>query len=278
MSKNKVRQIRLRLSLTQRELAEKAGTSQQQIQRIEAGKIATNIELANSISKALGKPLEAVFPQAAKALKRLREEMAASHYLPDDEQWSVVEKAGIEADPRTWFLQVLLNGEKAVIEFQISASEQRRLYGAMQSEDSLAHFVVFDTDRDCVALNLQEVAFHQFLYEPPMTQFISSEEDTKDDDRERDSARLTFIGGHQITLGVEQDRPDGEGDPGQLGGVFTLLDGGAHEDNERFLITDDSGENAFIRVGSLAMLQVPLWALNELADEEAEEDVESTDA
>ncbi len=275
MSKNKVRQIRLHLSLTQRELAEKAGTSQQQIQRIEAGKIATNIKLANSISNALGKPLEAVFPQAAKALKRLREDMAASHYLPDDEQWSVVEKAGIEADPRTWFLQVLLNGHKEVIEFQISASQQRRLYSVMQSEDSLARFVVFDTARDCVALNLQEVAFHQFLYEPPTVQFISSPENTEDDEHERDSARLTFLGGHQIRLGVDRDRPDDEDDTGQLGGIFTMLDGGAYEDNERFLITDDSGENAFIRVGSLAMLQVPLWALNELVDDE---EVESTDA
>jgi len=44
------------------------------------------------------------------------------------------------------------------------------------------------------------------------------------------------------------------------------------EANERFLITDDAGEDAFIRAGSLALLRVPLWALGEGEDGENEEE------
>lgn len=271
MSKNKVRQIRLRLSLTQRELAEKAGTSQQQIQRIESGKIATNLLLAQAICSALGQPLEVVFPQAAKALLKLQEEVKATHYLTH-ERLSAVEKAGIEADKRTWFLKVLLTGCDEELSFGISASEHRRLYGLMQGEDSATSFVVFNTARDCIALNLHEVTFHQFLYEPPTTRSISRADNTEDEEQESDAAQLIFVGGRQITLGINLDEPDEDGYSGQLGGIFTTLDGGVIEANERFLITDDAGEDAFIRAGSLALLRVPLWALGEGEDEENEEE------
>lgn len=42
MAQNKIKQFRTQLSITQRELAEMVGTSQQQIQRIEAGKLLPN--------------------------------------------------------------------------------------------------------------------------------------------------------------------------------------------------------------------------------------------
>lgn len=272
MSKNKVRQIRLCLSLTQRELAEKAGTSQQQIQRIESGKIATNLSLARSISTVLGKPLEVVFPEAAKALKQLHEEVEKTRYL-SDERLAAVEKAGIEADVKTWFLKVLLRGRDEPFIFNISPSEKRRLYVAMQREGDLTAFVAFDTEKNCVALNLHEVTFHQFLFEGPMVEFVSSEEDGASNREDQDErVRLIFVDGREIELSVEQDEPDDDDDVGQLGHILSMLEMGVPEENERYRITDVDGEDAFIRAGSLSLIQVPLWALREIEDSSEEED------
>lgn len=58
---NNIKQLRTQLSITQRELAYMVGTSQQQIQRIETGKVAAKLGLAQAICKALDKPLNIVF-------------------------------------------------------------------------------------------------------------------------------------------------------------------------------------------------------------------------
>lgn len=46
MLQNNIKQLRTQLSITQRELAFMVGTSQQQIQRIETGKVAAKLSLA----------------------------------------------------------------------------------------------------------------------------------------------------------------------------------------------------------------------------------------
>lgn len=55
MLRNNIKQLRIQLSITQRELAYMVGTSQQQIQRIETGKVAAKLGLAQAICNALGK-------------------------------------------------------------------------------------------------------------------------------------------------------------------------------------------------------------------------------
>ena len=49
MLQNNIKQLRTQLSITQRELAFMVGTSQQQIQRIESGKVAARLGLAQAI-------------------------------------------------------------------------------------------------------------------------------------------------------------------------------------------------------------------------------------
>jgi DNA-binding XRE family transcriptional regulator len=49
MLQNNIKQLRTQLSITQRELAYMVGTSQQQIQRIETGKVAAKLGLAQAI-------------------------------------------------------------------------------------------------------------------------------------------------------------------------------------------------------------------------------------
>jgi transcriptional regulator with XRE-family HTH domain len=59
---NNVRKLRKDKSWTQRQLAAAAGTSQQQIQRVEQSVSSVKIDLATKIARALGQPLKVVFP------------------------------------------------------------------------------------------------------------------------------------------------------------------------------------------------------------------------
>ncbi|EPE1341655.1 helix-turn-helix transcriptional regulator [Salmonella enterica] len=101
MSRNLVRQHRVLLSMTQRELAEKVGTSQQQIQRIETGKIAAKLGIAQTICTVLNKPLQVVFPEAEKSLTEFRNKGSQR-----DEDLSEVADNGIEMDAFAWTVKL----------------------------------------------------------------------------------------------------------------------------------------------------------------------------
>lgn len=267
MSKNKVKQVRTQQKLSQRELAKLAGTSQQQIQRIEAGKITTSLETAKAICAALGKPMELVFPDAARALKELRDEMGRTRFISDT-ALAKVSEAGVEADPWAWYFKVYLNGRQEPFLFPISGSEKRRLYSAVQKEgDGVLTFVVFDSATDRVAINLSEVGCCHFLREPGS--FLSNE-----DSKPENTLRLTPVGGMPtIELGVDEDEPEDEDGIGQVGHVLFMLELSV-DASDRYRIIDQDGEDAFLRAGNISMLQSPLWVIGEgeRQDDETDDD------
>jgi len=266
MPTNRVKHFRAQQGWSQRELAGRAGTSQQQIQRIESGKITTGLETANRICRALGQPLEVVFPSAAKALKRLQDQAESTHYV-ETESLEEVSAGGIEADPWDWSLKVLLEGDREPRIYPISAKDQRRLYRAIQDEPEgdgfPGQFLVFDSGGRRVALNQQCVVFAQLLKDPPSAE-IEEEPELPDE------LVLGWRGGGApMALEVEPDIPDEDG-LGQLGDIFFMLELGMPP-QERFGITDADGEHAFIRAGSIAYVELPLHLLPEEGDEDEEE-------
>src|SRR5258705_10169790 len=94
---NRIWHLRKARDLTQRVLAEKVGTSQQQIQRIEAGVIAVRLDLAVKIANALGTRLGDVFPKLAKAEKKRGRRKAPAAQVNQE-----LSNAGIDPDPRHW--------------------------------------------------------------------------------------------------------------------------------------------------------------------------------
>lgn len=97
--------------------------------------------------------------------------------------------------------------------------------------------------------------------------------DEEDDDYEDDyfNVHITLVnGGLGIPLCVEPDAPQNEevDDIGQLNAFFETLDG-EPETTDRYMLTDEDGEDAFIRIGSIAMVRVTLDAL-ELAEDDEE--------
>ena len=66
---NRIRYCRLRAGLTQEELAKRAGMSQPELARIEAGRVSPRIDTVERILRACGMTLEAV-PRAGEGVDR----------------------------------------------------------------------------------------------------------------------------------------------------------------------------------------------------------------
>lgn len=269
--KNRVRAARTKLGFSQRALAELVGTSQQQIQRIETGKVAARLELATKLAAALKTPLPALFPGSAKPLRKAVEAYEARRE-PDEDVVSELANVGIETDVRAWFFRIRLRGHKQNQTFQVAPDQQRWLFRKVQDEDATGNqltFVVFDTAEERIAINASELVYCHFMYE--LAAFVKEE---------KNDPGLTvevFLAGNEqpLTFGVEPDSgsPDDEEDEGQFRGIFFDLETYADETG-RVYFEDEDGEDVFLRAGDIALLKVPLLVV----DSEYDPDEEFEDA
>lgn len=263
---NKIKELRTQLSITQRELADMVGTSQQQIQRIETGKVAAKLGLAQAISAVLKKPLSAVFPDSGKLLKNLRNQSSRS----DDELENIAAN-GIEMDGCIWTVKLWLRGQQDYLLLPISPADKRRFYSHFQESvvPDRELFFVFDSEQHRYALNAREVIFHQFLFDG----FTPVPDDEGSDGSEGSygNVHITMVnGGPVIGLCCEPEvsEDDEIDDIGQLNTFFDILES-EPESTERYQLTDIDGEDAFIRIGSVAMVRIDLDALESVEEDDA---------
>lgn len=261
---NKVKPIRTKLGLTQRQLADMVGTSQQQIQRIETGQIAARLTLAGDIAAALGKPLNVVFPGSLGALVKAVGDLDMNQ-RPGDDDLERLHQTGVEWDSSEHCLRVWLRGHSEAIYFPLSPQEKRRLFQAIQGEmddAGISSFVVFDSWDKRIAINLADLSACQFLFEPMAgaTELDSSAVS----EPLNNSQTLVFQSGsaRPITFDPEVDLPElgDEDGRGEFGDIFSRLELNPAL-SERLHFQDRDGESVFLRVGSLALLSVPLWVV-----------------
>ena len=263
MKGNRIRELRIKKGMTQRELAKIVGTSQQQIQRIEANIQAARFDLAASLCKALNAPMENVFPQTKTALQRWRKRGAKTEEIYTDEKFTDnMQKADIDMDPMLNYFNYRLRGG-AEGTLAISSIERDRLWTAVQRvyTDSTP-FIVFDSDGCRVLLNLDHLILCQFLYEVPvMVANLDNEQST-----EEPLAIELFLAQKETSIRymAEQDEFNSSGDEEDDGELKNLLFMAETfvENNEVFHFTDgDGGETVFVRANDIAMMKIPLWAV-----------------
>lgn len=267
VQENKVREYRLKAELTQSQLAEAVGTSQQQIARIERAVHTAKLDLARRISKALDVPLEKLFPKSAAAIKRLDAldtRSLGDEMLNGGKLTEALDESGIELDPRCWILKVRLsNGvEKS---FQISSKERKYARRAIQDQSN--QFLDFETDSCRILINMECLAYAHFLFEPPA--LVSRQVDSEDaeDGSSPSRAVIAYTAGSSnalaFTVEADEGDPDDEDDEGQFRGLFHVASCLSRADDPyQFIFTDGDGEEVFLNSKSLVMLSVPIWVLN----------------
>jgi DNA-binding XRE family transcriptional regulator len=269
MPKNNIQKRRTKLGLSQRKLAELVGTSQQQIQRIEAGVQAARLEIATRICAALNAQMVEIFPQTKKVLPRLvlREDPYAE-LVSNERCVAEMGKAGIDTNPEFWHLRVRLRSRVEKL-LPITATDQKRLWSQLQNRDT--EFVVLDSGDKRVAINIEHLLCWQFLWDAEAPIPKKSEED--------DGLYVFFSDSEKpLRFDVDADEKklgkDDEGDEVvQLRGLLRDLE---RSDEDTIVSFEDSdGEYAFFRANEISMVELPLWAvepgLEEGEDDEAEE-------
>lgn len=271
---NKIRSLRIKKGISQRELAKLVGTSQQQIQRVETGQVAARLELATKLGHALGVPLTVLFPDSKQPLRKFSKEIAEEpKYLPSNKAYADLEQSGIEADPRVWTILIWLRGHESALQFEVEPAEKRRLFRLVQDEkpaDGSMSFVLFETADECVAVNLRELTYCHFLFDG-LEASLATKQVQQD---EMETPVVAYLSGnrHPLEFGVEADAgsPDDEDDEGEFRSILFNIE--THvEEHDRFHFTDEDGEVVFLRAGDLALLRIPLWVISRNTEEEDNE-------
>jgi transcriptional regulator with XRE-family HTH domain len=236
MVRNRIFQLRKDAKLTQRELALRVGTSQQQIQ----------LDVATRIADALGVKLYAVFPGLPKSMKA---RAGAKQSIENLERR--LASAGIDSDPRVWSIKLFMFDGRT-FDFQIAGDDKERLESIISSVGK--RFLVFNSKGRVLAVNRSRIAACQFLFDPPST----IHEEDKDDNYK---LRLHLVSAiSPISFDVEPDsKPldqDEEGFQSQLQFLLLNLDG--NDDDEAFSFDDVDGERVYIRANEVLLIDVPL--------------------
>jgi DNA-binding XRE family transcriptional regulator len=265
MPENNVRHFREKAKLSQRELAAKVGTSQQQIQRIEAGVQAVRLDLAADICKALNTNLGEVFPQAELPIARAKKRGGGNDQpllrLHQDEASSEeLENAGLDADPKRWIFRFALrNGFEA--DLLVSGPDYSHLWRRVQFVKR-RNFLVFDSGDYRYAINGDHLLFCQFLFEARQLNCWEVPEGI--DDRTHTWVYLaTREKPFEFGLDLAEGSEDEDSDINEWQYIFMHLDGlfqGADEvDQISFL--DEDGERAFFRTDDVALIKTSLTAV-----------------
>lgn len=275
---NNLKKLRERDGISKKKLAETVGTTQLQIQRIESNKYPAHLNLARALSAALDKPINAVFPGAAKALAALDEELAQPMHV-SREMYEKLRAVGLEGDTRRYKLKVIMRGHRDPMFFPFDANELDRLFSAIQREDagdSGMSFIVFDSNELRVAINLQATMFSHFLWDVDIGKVIRAVAPEVDEEVDPSQRVQVFLAENSapLTIGAEMENGDDiDNGNNYLNNIFGLLENDV-QPNERLHIVDEDGESAFLRAGDVALLTVPLWLLDpdESPDEEDDEE------
>jgi transcriptional regulator with XRE-family HTH domain len=251
--RNSVKSLRKKMGLTQRELATKARTSQQQVQRIEAGQQLARLDLAAAIAAALNQPLHVVFPAARLPLENLEKRKVSA---PMDESLATeFAKAGIDPDPARWFLHLVMrNGVEHG--FWVDSPTKDRLYQKLWHAG--AGFVIFDSEDVRGAVNVKHLAFWSFLFEPPSVTFSGKVQENED----FEFPFKLWLASESTprVLGVapdDENMKDDSEDRAQLQHLFYMLEMSTDGD-EVFHVTDEDGEDSYFRDEHVSLITVPL--------------------
>lgn len=241
MARNRIWELRKAAKLTQRELAERAGTSQQQIQRVEAGVVAVRLDLAKRISDAFQVKLSDAFPGFGGNTKGSRPKKGEV----DDAELA------IDLDPRIWTAKFFIFDGREFA-FEVSSFDKRRLESTISSSDKT--FVVFNSRDRIVAANQTKFAACQFLFDPPSTKFPNVEDNSYELHLHLvDTKKPLSFDLEPDTKTAEQDE---QGFASQLQRFFIDLDGA--EDDEIAGFDDADGERVYVRKSQLVLVEAPL--------------------
>jgi transcriptional regulator with XRE-family HTH domain len=252
----RVRVLRKKLKWSQRKLAKRANTSQQQIQRIETEQRSVRIDLALRICSALSQPLATVFPKTARTVAATIQQhgenpqAALQHLLSDRDASAQLQRAGVAADLLEYEFALRLRVARTG---SLSASTPRN-------------------SRDCgrycrttgrVSIWFRSLDEHSYLVN--CAHLLSWHFERQSHDAAIETAlaeapmRLWFVGNFEPDgFDVTEDEPGEDGEfAGDLDHICGMLDGAFVEDLDfRLHFLDDGGDAIWFNPADVALIAI----------------------
>ena len=275
---NAIAAFRNAKSLTITQLAEKVGISAQRLHEIETRRKAAPAFVALKICEVLEKNLDEVFPATKPILKAAQKDGNANAALSDSEYTEDMLDAGVDTGPLACSLAYWLRGGASGV-FPISSAHYRELPDELYRSDDTDPCVVFDTERMHVVIRLDHLLASHLLFDAPGHAPTQEDEDLGNVVVHLTSAPDPLFfeveGDRALTYGPSAKKA--EPMDVQMQNLVTNI---LFTDDPASVLTfvDANGERVFIRLGDLAMIQVPLWALDPdwaFFDEDEDDDDES---
>jgi transcriptional regulator with XRE-family HTH domain len=265
MVRNRIAQIRAERGLTQRELAEAASTSQQQIQRIESGDQSVKLDLAVRICAALNSPLVKVFPGTSRTLRGAENRGTKVGGVVFDRLWEEdLEKLGIDTDPLHSRVRLRLQGG-ACLCYPISGMEKKRLWSAVLGHDN--EFVVFDSLHHRIVVRPESISACEFLFDYPTEHPDNLVQSAGQGEEEELFLRAWFREScepvvYRITADSDpmEDGEDADPENGRTAQFQHLIDLAAIEcdhDDFFFFFEDAEAQDVLLRCADTALLEIP---------------------
>lgn len=253
---NRIAALRKSKGLTQKQLAEKAGTTQQTVQRVEKGLQAPRFDLAVSLCRAMDVSLKEVFPNAEFAEQRLKQNIKrGKHPLEDDATVKALKGAGFDMDTCQWTLRMHLTGG---LKMSLKISEREHEWFWESAQDSDKSFHIVNTQGRRFAINAAHLQLWHFLFDRRFPN-TAQQADVDTDAEAALPVQVWLIGENEpLTFTVDPDQPgDGDEGVGQMGQMFTFLD--LHHKGVDCPVSfiDQDGETVFFNPHHVAAISCP---------------------
>jgi DNA-binding XRE family transcriptional regulator len=257
---NNLERLRNKKGLTQSALAEKVGTSQQQIQRIEKNKAECTVPMAVKIAAALDVDVGEVFPgltipERIKVLKRAQ----------------ASDKAASPLDGKVWYYPIkFVFADASTFEVLTHEKELERIENRLWAEPAPKGFMLFDSFRAEIAVNIDRLTAWSILRDEgglgevydPARRF---EERDDDEDSEGPVMVICANAPEPFHLMVEPEQADA--DDNWVQGAFFDMDSGAEHTGQTFVtIRDHDGNYHGFRTSEILVFSAEYWVLAPVED------------
>lgn len=292
---NRIKRLRFDAGLTQQQLAESAGISQQQLQRIEAGAQEPRLCVAIKIADGLDADLDAVFPPVKKAARIAEAAFKKGQKADAKVLNEALAEAGMELDLWDRVLRCRLRNYPQAFDLPISEAEYERLRRRLGGADTPpAGFVHFTSRGYDVLLNTACLTCWEWTSDPPAGfRLVDGKPQwdppaPEDPGEANNEVQVYIADGSTFTVAVEPDEREwggadqideegvavvrmqyfcmevetaGDGSPAGEMGVVSIPSAVSNDDDMCF------------NLRHIAMIRVPLWVVSP-ALQDAERDID----
>lgn len=270
---NTVKKHRIKAGLLITDLAQKTQIPEIVLHGIEACQNPARLSQVDKISKVLQIPTATLFPKAIKACQKYLKKKRFEELYNDHESLCKFESLGIDFSGRIFtFKFKLSNGPEVChrIDYRTYCRIKRVVHNLVDYvEQGDTGFFVYQTESENVILNLRELIFCHFLYDPDAGFIEFNEEEDGAEELGRPVVVHVINEAKPFYFGADADKIEMDVENDVCGSIKTqfqdiIMDSDMFGGNDYHMLSfiDEDGEEAMFRFSRVSLMTIPIELAN----------------